>query len=91
MTRSARRKRRKPYVWHHAAKWDRDGWNGISYDGIGHCRHNPEANKIIRMRFGISKRKGKRAFTAWAMRIVRSQMQRITKTRRKYLSWSRVL
>ena len=48
------RGKRKPYVWQHAANWDRDSWNGVSYTGN-------EPN-MIRMRFERrQKAQGKRA------------------------------
>lgn len=62
--RLAGRKGPKPYTWLHAAKWELDGWNGVSYDGIGRSRR-PEANEILRMRFrGHKTHKGKRSTMA---------------------------
>ena len=53
----------RKYVWQHAADWDRDGWNGVSYTG--------REDAMIRMRFTPRLcRLGKRQNRAWAGKLV---------------------
>ena len=61
-----RKSRQRKYVWLHAADWDRDGWNGVSYTGT--------EPGMIRMRFECRRRPiGKRATrAAIARRIIRT-------------------
>ena len=88
------RKGPKPYVYQHAADWDRDSWNGISYDGIGRSRR-PEANVLIRMRFkGHAERVWKRANLAHSKRwVLRASLRhyRGMKRRRKLIEFRKVL
>jgi len=77
-------RRRKPYIWRFLADWERDGWNGVSYDGV--VRHS-EAIPLQRLAFTARKVKPGRRLRAWAYLAMRRAFNRYKPPmRRRYLA-----
>ena len=86
-------KRRKPYVWVFLTDWERDSWNGISYDGVE--RYTKDV-PLQRIRFTVPKNTAERFSCRMSPQFVPNQMRKLFSRykppmRRRYLAKMRGL